>query len=36
MSDFKRRHFEGETVLWAVRWYCRVVGQFETSYGRKS
>ena len=23
MSDFKGRHFEGETVLWAVRWYCR-------------
>ena len=23
MSDFKRRHFDGEIVLWAVRWYCR-------------
>ena len=23
MSDFKGRHFEGEIVLWAVRWYCR-------------
>ena len=23
MSDFKGRHFEGEVVLWAVRWYCR-------------
>ena len=23
MSDFKARHFEGEIVLWAVRWYCR-------------
>ena len=23
MSDFKRRQFRGETVLWAVRWYCR-------------
>ena len=23
MSDFKRRHFTGEVVLWAVRWYCR-------------
>ncbi len=22
MSDFKGRHFEGEIVLWAVRWYC--------------
>jgi len=22
MSDFKRRHFEGEIILWAVRWYC--------------
>ena len=20
MSDFKGRHFEGEIVLWAVRW----------------
>ena len=23
MSDFKGRHFSGEVVLWAVRWYCR-------------
>jgi transposase-like protein len=23
MSEFKGRHFEGEVVLWAVRWYCR-------------
>ena len=23
MWDFKGRHFEGEMVLWAVRWYCR-------------
>jgi transposase-like protein len=23
VSDFKRRHFGGEIVLWAVRWYCR-------------
>ena len=23
MSAFKWRHFEGEIVLWAVRWYCR-------------
>ena len=23
MSDVKGRHFEGEIVLWAVRWYCR-------------
>jgi hypothetical protein len=23
MTDFKGRHFEGEIVLWAVRWYCR-------------
>lgn len=28
MSDFKGRHFEGEIVLWAVRWYCR----YEVSY----
>ncbi|NYZ16617.1 IS6 family transposase [Azospirillum sp. RWY-5-1] len=23
MTDFKGRHFGGEIVLWAVRWYCR-------------
>jgi transposase-like protein len=23
VTDFKGRHFEGEIVLWAVRWYCR-------------
>ena len=23
MSDFEGRHFEGETILWAVRGYCR-------------
>ena len=23
MSDFKGRHFGGEIVFWAVRWYCR-------------
>ena len=23
MNDFKGRHFEGEVVLRAVRWYCR-------------
>jgi IS6 family transposase len=23
MSEFKWRQFEGETILWAVRWYCR-------------
>jgi transposase, IS6 family len=22
-SDFKWRHFEGEIILWAVRWYCK-------------
>lgn len=21
--EFKGRHFEGEVILWAVRWYCR-------------
>ena len=21
--DFKWRHFRGEIILWAVRWYCR-------------
>ena len=23
VSEFKGRHFEGEIVLLAVRWYCR-------------
>jgi len=23
MSEFKWRHFQGEVILWAVRWYCR-------------
>lgn len=23
MDDFKWRHFRGEVILWAVRWYCR-------------
>ncbi len=23
MSVFKGRHFVGDIVLWAVRWYCR-------------
>jgi IS6 family transposase len=23
MSDFKGRHFQGEIILWAVRWYCK-------------
>ena len=23
MSEFKWRHYEGEIILWAVRWYCR-------------
>lgn len=22
MSDFKWRPFQGEVILWAVRWYC--------------
>jgi transposase-like protein len=22
-NDFKWRKFEGEIILWAVRWYCR-------------
>jgi transposase-like protein len=22
-EDFKWRHFEGEIILWAVRWYCK-------------
>ena len=23
MSDFKRRHFQSDVILWAVRWCCR-------------
>ena len=23
MNAFKGRHFGGEVILWAVRWYCR-------------
>jgi transposase-like protein len=23
MSEFKWRQFEGDVILWAVRWYCR-------------
>ncbi|MHC2295870.1 transposase-like protein [Rhizobium mongolense] len=23
MNNFKWRHFQGEIILWAVRWYCR-------------
>ena len=22
-GDFKWRHFVGEIILWAVRWYCK-------------
>src|SRR3546814_20258171 len=23
LTDFKWRHFQGDVILWAVRWYCR-------------
>ncbi len=23
MNDFKWRHFRGDVILWAVRWYCK-------------
>ncbi|WP_139367840.1 IS6 family transposase, partial [Enterovibrio nigricans] len=23
MADFKGRHFSGQVILWAVRWYCK-------------
>src|SRR3546814_11801017 len=23
MTDFKWRHFQGDVIQWAVRWYCR-------------
>lgn len=29
MSDFKERHFEGEAILWAVRWYCRYPSSYR-------
>jgi len=29
MSDFKWRHFQGEVILWAVRWYCRYVVSYR-------
>ena len=29
MNDFKGRHFRGEIVLWAVRWYCRYAVSFD-------
>lgn len=29
MSEFKGRHFAGEIVLWAVRWYCRYAPEIE-------
>ena len=22
-NDFKWRHYRGEVIIWAVRWYCR-------------
>ena len=28
MNDFKGRHYKGEIILWAVRWYCK----YGTSY----
>src|SRR3546814_4871225 len=28
MTDFKWRHFQGDVILWAVRWYCR----YQISY----
>jgi transposase-like protein len=24
-NDFKWRHFQGDVILWAVRWYCKYV-----------
>nr|MTX93142.1 IS6 family transposase [Klebsiella pneumoniae] len=23
MKPFKRRHFQRDIILWAVRWYCK-------------
>ena len=30
MSELKGRHFRGEIVLWAERWYCRHAVSFAT------
>lgn len=35
MSDFKGRHFEGETVLRAVRWYSRRAGAIDVASTKK-
>ena len=29
MSDFKGHHFQGEIVLWVVRWYCRHASSYR-------
>ncbi len=26
MNPFKGRHFQRDIILWAVRWYCFIVG----------
>ncbi|CAM6599463.1 transposase [Klebsiella pneumoniae] len=30
MTDFKWRHFQGDVILWAVRWYCRYPISYES------
>ena len=32
-NDFKGRHFRGEIVLWAVRWYCRYAVSYRDLEG---
>jgi transposase, IS6 family len=33
MTDLKGRHFEGEIVLWAVRWYCGYGVSYQSTNG---
>ena len=28
-EDFKSRHFPGEVIPWAVRWYCRYAASYR-------
>ncbi|RKF97430.1 IS6 family transposase, partial [Pseudomonas aeruginosa] len=33
MTDFKWRHFQGDVILWAVRWYCRYPSSYRDLEG---
>lgn len=32
MSDFKGRHFSGQVILWAMRWYCKYGISYQIVY----